>query len=223
MLNNALEHLKLGKFILVHDDEYRENEVDMIIAAEFITPDRVARLRLHAGGLICIAIDHVLGKNIGIEYMHDILYNYYNANDSLKKMIIGLAPYGDKSSFSISVNHIKTYTGITDVDRAITIKEMANLCRIDKPMDYFVSSFKTPGHIPILIASNKLLIDRKGHTEMSICLAKLANITPVTVICEMLDADTHNALSSKKAEKYAKQNSIPFISSHELLELSNVY
>ena len=73
-----------------------------------------------------------------------------------------------------------------------------------------------------MIASKGLLETRQGHTEMSIYLAKLAGLTPVTAICEMMDAETYTALSIEKAEKYAKQNGIPLIDGKELVEYSKV-
>ena len=138
-------------------------------------------------------------------------------------MIMGLAPYGDRPTFSISINHYQTYTGITDRDRAITIREMTNLHLSDDPRSKFISSFKTPGHVPILIASKGLLRQRRGHTEMSVYLMELAGLTPVTAICEMMDSETYSALSVEKAEKFAKQNGIPFLDGKELLEYSKVH
>ena len=99
---------------------------------------------------------------------------------------------------------------------------MAKIFELENKKKKFVSSFKTPGHIPLLIASKGLLDSRQGHTEMSVYLAKLANLIPVTAICEMMDAETYMALSLDKAEKYAKQNGIPLIDGKELLEYSKV-
>jgi len=99
---------------------------------------------------------------------------------------------------------------------------MANLCNSENPKKQFVSSFKTPGHIPLLLASDGLLSSRKGHTEMSIYLTKLAKLHPVSAICEMMDAETYAALSVEKAKKYAKENAIPFLYGKELYEFSRV-
>ena len=123
---------------------------------------------------------------------------------------------------SISINHKQTYTGITDRDRALTIKEMSTLYQKENPKQFFNSTFKTPGHVPLLIASNGLLSSRTGHTEMSVYLTQLANLSPITAICEMMDSETYSALSVDKAEKYAKENAIPFIDGKELLEFSKV-
>ena len=221
-LDEALSSLRRGDFILLHDEGKRENEVDMVIAAEFVTPKHIARMRMDAGGLICMSINHALASNIGLDYMHEILSSSQNFDASLKKMIIGTAPYGDRPSFSISINHKNTFTGITDKERAFTISEMAQLYKnesSDKKI-LFNSNFKTPGHVPLLIASEGLLSSRLGHTEMSIYLMKLAGLSPVTAICEMLDSQTYTALSTDKAKKYAKDNAIPYFDGAELVKFS---
>ncbi len=217
-LESGLESLKRGEFVLLFDSAGRENEIDMVVAAEYVTPEHVARMRQNAGGLLCIAIDNDFANSLGLRYMHDILAE----SSTDKEMIMGLAPYGDRPTFSISINHYQTYTGITDKDRSLTIREMAKIFKIENKKRRFVSSFKTPGHVPLLLASKGLLENRKGHTEMSIYLTKLAGLTPVTAICEMMDAETYSALSVNKAEKYAKQNGIPLIDGKELLEYSKV-
>lgn len=219
-LESGLQSLKRGEFVLLFDSAGRENEIDMVVAAEFVTPEHVARMRQHAGGLLCIAIDNNFANSLDLRYMHEILAKSDVTN---KEMIMGLAPYGDHPTFSISVNHYQTYTGITDKDRSLTIREMANIFNVENKKKKFVSSFKTPGHIPLLIASKGLLNTRQGHTEMSVYLAQIAGLTPVTAICEMMDAETYTALSLDKAEKYAKQNAIPLIDGKELLEYAKVH
>ena len=218
-LESGLQSLKRGEFALLFDSAGRENEIDMVVAAEFVTPEHVARMRQHAGGLLCIAIDNDFGNSLGLRYMHDILAE----SSTDKEMIMGLAPYGDRPTFSISINHYQTYTGITDKDRSLTIQEMAKIFNVENKKKKFISSFKTPGHVPLLLASKGLLESRQGHTEMSIYLTKLADLTPVTAICEMMDAETYTALSLEKAEKYARQNAIPLIDGKELLEYSKVH
>ena len=180
-LESSLESLKRGEFVLLFDSAGRENEIDMVVAAEFITPEHIVRMRQHAGGLLCMALENNFANSLKLQYMHEILSNSEISN---KEMIMGLAPYGDHPTFSLSINHYQTYTGITDKDRALTIKEMANLFHIENKQKKFSSSFKTPGHVPLLIASKGLLSSRQGHTEMSVYLAQIAGLTPVTAICE---------------------------------------
>jgi 3,4-dihydroxy 2-butanone 4-phosphate synthase len=219
-LELGLQSLKRGEFVLLFDSAGRENEVDMVVAAEFITPEHVARMRQHAGGLLCIAIDNMFANSLELRYMHEILAESPISN---KEMIMGLAPYGDHPTFSLSINHYQTFTGITDNDRSLTIREMANIFKVENQKKKFASSFKIPGHVPLLIASKGLLAARQGHTEMSVYLTHLADLIPVAAICEMMDAETYNALSVDKAEKYAKQNAIPLIDGKELLEYAKVH
>ncbi len=218
-LEEAISSLRQGRFILLHDDGKRENEVDMVMAGEFVTPEHIARMRQDAGGLICMSINHAFASSLGLNYMHDILSKSQGVDTESKKMIIGTAPYGDRPSFSIAINHKNTFTGITDKDRALTISEMAKLYKSTEKnkKQIFINEFKTPGHVPLLIASQNLLSERLGHTEMSIYLSKLADLSPVTVICEMLDSETYTALSIDKAITYAKENSIPYFDGEELV------
>lgn len=224
-LNEAVASLRRGEFILLHDAGKRENEVDMVVAAEFITPAHIARMRQHAGGLICLAINNSFANSLGLNYMHDILSDSKKVDIESKKMIIGVAPYGDQPSFSISINHVHTFTGVTDHDRSLTIKEMANLYNDlqENRKQRFISFFKTPGHVHVLIAKNGLLSNRLGHTEMSIYLTEIAKLSPAAAICEMLDSESYTALSVEKARKYANENAIPFIEGKDLLEFSKVH
>lgn len=218
-IESGLESLRRGEFVLLFDSAGRENEIDMVAAAEFVTPEHVARMRQHAGGLLCAAVENSFARSLGLRYMHEILAE----SGPAQEMVMGLAPYGDHPTFSISINHYQTYTGITDRDRSLTIRELANIHGVENKKKRFVSSFKTPGHVPLLIASERLLRERQGHTEMSVCLAQLAGLTPVTAICEMMDAETYTALSVDKAHRYAKHNGIPLIDGKELVEYARVH
>ncbi|MDI1494882.1 MAG: 3,4-dihydroxy-2-butanone-4-phosphate synthase [Cenarchaeum symbiont of Oopsacas minuta] len=219
-LEHAIESLRCGKFILLYDSKERENEIDMVVAAQMAEPEHIARMRQHGGGLICLALDGQFGKNLGLKYMHDMLKD--SLDPKLHKMIPNRSPYGDRPSFSIHVNHRHTYTGITDSDRALTAREIASLYGKTNLKEKFVSSFVTPGHLPLLLASKGMLTERRGHTEMSVYLLKVAGLSPVSIICEMMDAQTYTALSFDKASKYAKQNDIPFVDGAELLEHAKV-
>ncbi|RNJ76167.1 MAG: 3,4-dihydroxy-2-butanone-4-phosphate synthase [Nitrosopumilus sp. H8] len=218
MLESALDSLRRGEFVLLFDSAGRENEIDMVVAAEFITPEHVSRMRQHAGGLVCTALENSLAESLRLRYMHEML-----AESEHRDMVLGLAPYGDHPSFSISVNHGSTYTGITDRDRALTIQEMAMLYDVPDRRKKFASSFKTPGHVPLLVAADGLLAERRGHTEMSVYLARLAGLTPVTAVCEMLDAQTYAALSVEGAQKFARQHAMPLVDGEELLGYAKVH
>ena len=112
-LQEAISSLRKGDFILLHDESTRENEVDMVVAADLVTPEHISRMRQDAGGLICLSINYTFATSLGLNYMHDILFNSQNMDVDSKRMIIGTAPYGDRPSFSISINHMSTFTGPT--------------------------------------------------------------------------------------------------------------
>jgi 3,4-dihydroxy 2-butanone 4-phosphate synthase len=217
-LAEAIAALKAGRFVLVHDDKGRENEIDMVVAAEHVKPHHVATMRNDAGGLICLAVANEVTAKLGLVYMHDMIADMGKVNPVFSKLTEGKAAYGDKPSFSISVNHRSTYTGITDHDRALTISKMAEICKnIDSGgVEEFAKDFRAPGHVPILIASKRLLHDRMGHTELCVYLAKLAGIVPAVAICEMMDSATHRALTIEAAQKYASKFGIPLIDASEL-------
>lgn len=217
-LEDAIVAFSAGKFLLVHDGKGRENEVDMVIAAEFVTPEHVGIMRRHAGGLICTAITSEVALKLGLMYMHDILEHMSTTAPMLSKISSSKAPYGDRPAFSISVNHRDTYTGITDYDRALTINKIADVCKninSDGP-ERFSNSFRAPGHVPILIASKGLLDDRIGHTELCVYLAQVSGLIHSVVMCEMLDLNTHHALTIDEAKKYAKENSILILEGSQL-------
>jgi 3,4-dihydroxy 2-butanone 4-phosphate synthase len=217
-LAEAIVALKAGRFVLVHDDKGRENEIDMVVAAEHVKSRHIATMRNDAGGLVCLAIANEITAKLGLVYMHDMIADMGRVNPVFSKLTEGKAAYGDKPSFSISVNHRSTYTGITDYDRALTISKMAEICKsIDNgAVEEFAKNFRAPGHVPILIASKRLLHDRMGHTELCVYLAKLAGITPAVAICEMMDSTTHKALTIEAAQVYASKSSIPLIEASEL-------
>ena len=217
-LAEAIAALKAGRFVLVHDDKARENEIDMVVAAEHIKPYHIAAMRKDAGGLVCLAVANEITSKLGLVYMHDIIADMGKINPIFSKLTEGRTTYGDKPSFSIAVNHRSTHTGITDEDRALTILKMAEVCQnIDKGgIEQFARDFRAPGHVPILIASKRLLHDRMGHTELCIHLTQLADITPAVTICEMMDSVTHRALSIEAGQKYAAKFGIPLIDASEL-------
>lgn len=219
-IKDAISTLKQGKIVLMHDSDYRENETDMVIAAQHATPDHIKTMRRDAGGLICVAMRFDTARKLGLPYMSGVLQIASEKYPNLLELINSQASYG-RSAFSISVNHRRTFTGITDLDRALTIKKIARLCNLaiqglDDVKYRFASNFRAPGHVQLLIASDGLISKRVGHTELSVYLAQLAGLTPVTVICEMLDDRTHRSLPPQSAQDYAKIHGIPFIEGYEI-------
>ncbi|MDM7913628.1 MAG: 3,4-dihydroxy-2-butanone-4-phosphate synthase [Methanotrichaceae archaeon] len=226
MIDDAVKALRAGEIILLYDFDNRERETDLVMAAEFVTPNHIFQLRRDAGGLICVAIDPVACSKLGIPYIADVLRwagssgNGFGAIESICERA-GDIPYDSKSSFSLWVNHRKTFTGITDIDRALTITRLAEVTKqsMNGRKIEFGSEFRSPGHVPLLRAAPGLLNDRRGQTELSIVLARAAKVTPAMVMCEMLDGETGRSLSKEGAVKYADKHGLAFIEGKDVEEL----
>jgi len=224
-LEKAKEALRNGKMILLYDADDREGETDLVIPAICTTPADVARMRCDGGGLICVAVHGDAADRLGLPFMSELLKSVsLNGHSSLRSMVEkkGDIPYDARSSFSLWVNHRDTFTGITDNDRAFTIKKVGET--VEKVMKGekldFGSDFRSPGHVALLRAASGLLDERRGQTELSIKLALMAGITPSMVVCEMLDSCTGKALSKEDARKYGIRHQMPFIEGKELLSIT---
>lgn len=217
MIEKAINELREGEMVLIHDSSSREDEVDLVMATEFTKAEDVARMRLDGGGLICLAVDRDIWEMLGLPFMADILASSQKRSPLLNYLKADDIPYDEKSSFSVTINHRKTFTGITDKDRALTIREMGEFCK-DLPKqrikEEFGKQFRSPGHVPLLLSSG--LDKRAGHTELSTALLKMAPLTPVAMICEMLDAETKKSLSREKAQEYARKNQLVFLEGSEI-------
>ncbi|MBA3750743.1 MAG: 3,4-dihydroxy-2-butanone-4-phosphate synthase, partial [Nitrosopumilus sp.] len=153
-ISEAVTALRNGNLVLIHDDTNREDEIDMVVAAENILPKHISTMRKDAGGLICTAIAKEISIKLGLPYMYDILKIFGTSNRSISLINRNTSPYGDKPSFSITLNHVNTYTGITDYDRALTISSLAKICKELDPteieanktiIEEFQNNFVTPG------------------------------------------------------------------------------
>lgn len=221
MIEEALKAFRRGEPVLIYDFDDREGETDIAIPAFSVTPEDVAMMRIDGGGLICVAIHPVATQRLKLPFMHDILKA---ASEKLNELAsVSMAKdikYDSRSSFSLWVNHRDTFTGITDRDRALTIR------RVGEVVDYvmmgndfdFGSEFRSPGHVALLRAAESLTYDRVGQTELSVALAEMAGIAPAVAICEMLDSTNGKALSKGKAIEYSNCNGIPFIEGKEIVE-----
>lgn len=207
---NALEALKAGKFIVVYDGDEREGEADIMFHAKFATATKIEKLRKEAGGLICLAIDKESAKNLSFLFFTEILRKAKMENISCTK-----TAYGDQPAFALPINHKKVYTGISDEDRALTIKEMEKIINFNSKnmRNEFEKNFYSPGHIFILIGRG--IEERKGHTELGLELTKNAGLSSAIVMCEMLGKG--KALSKNQAKKYAKRNNFPFLEGREIV------
>lgn len=225
MIGDAFKALRDGKPILLYDFDDREMETDIVIPAENTTPREVFRLRRDGGGLICTAIDPAACDRLGIPYIVDVLRyagnsgNGFRAIESIYERV-GDIPYDAKSSFSLWVNHRKTFTGITDNDRSLTITKLGEITRkaLSGEQVDFGAEFRSPGHMPLLRAAPGLLRDRRGQTELSIVLARAAGITPAMVMCEMMDGETGKALQKDDAIAYGKTHGLVFVEGREVVD-----
>lgn len=214
----AIRDLSSGKPVLIFDSPTRESEIDMVYYAGFVGVDEVYYLRTLAGGLICYATSRTLGDVLGLKYMQELLESQGYSR------LIKRPRYGDVSPFSIYVNHISVRTGISDLDRALTIKELhrvielAMLGRIDEARSKFYTEFYAPGHVPVLLARQPT--ERRGHTELAVALSSMAGLHPSVVFAEMLDRGVSLELS--KAERLAAENGYSLISGDEIIEAWDV-
>lgn len=163
-IEEAITDLKLGKPIIVVDDENRENEGDFVALSEKVTPELINFLITHGKGLVCVSLPPEHVKNIGLLPMVD-----QNTD-----------PYG--TAFTVSVDHKNTTTGISAAERANTILALTD------PHAH-ISDFKQPGHMFPLIAKDGGVLTRPGHTEAAVDLALLSGAFPSGVICEIIKDD----------------------------------
>lgn len=220
MIEEAIEAFRRGKPVLIYDFDHREGETDIAIPAVKVKPKDVAMMRNDGGGLICVSIPFETAEKLGLPFMHEILEFSSSKFPALEKLAHFDIKYDSRSSFSLWVNHRDTYTGITDRDRALTIRKIGEAVEsVEKGKEFdFGSEFRSPGHVAILKAAKNLVLERVGQTELSVAIAKIAGITPAVAICEMLDDKTGRALKKEDAIRYAEENGIPFVEGKEVVE-----
>jgi 3,4-dihydroxy 2-butanone 4-phosphate synthase len=222
-IQDALTSLQKGRFILIYDNDSRESETDLVMASQYVTPESIKRMRKDGGGLIFLMISHPAAQKLQLPFLTDLFSHVNPQYPVLKALIPNDIPYDTKSSFSIYINHRKTFTGITDNDRSLTMKRFAELVNITKNKDsdtavkMFGKEFRSPGHVPICIASEKLLNERKGHTELVISLLEMAGLTPVGSGCEIM-GEYGKALPKEDAKKYAEKNNLVFLEGNDIIK-----
>lgn len=192
-IEQALDDLRAGKFIVVADDEDRENEGDLICAAEFITPQMVNFL-MRAKGMICVALSPDRVAQLGLTMMG------HENTDALR------------TAYTVTVDAASKHgvtTGISAADQAATIRLMG------APTTH-PSDFRRPGHVHPLRAREGGVLQRVGHTEAAVDLMRLAQLQPAGVICEILNDD---GATAKRAEldPFARANSLTFITVAQLV------
>jgi len=222
-VERALRALRSGEFVLVFDGEGREEETDLAIASEFITPEAVRTLRKDAGGWVCTTVPPDAREKIGLPYLQDVLQDSAGRYPILRDLVPERLPYDRRSAFSITVSHRDTRTGVTDVDRALTIRRFAEVAREALrrengwAMHAFAEEFRAPGHVALLNPAPRLLEERKGHTELVTALLQMAGIVPSATICEML-GDDGRALRKADAKAYADAHNLVYLEGRQILE-----
>jgi 3,4-dihydroxy 2-butanone 4-phosphate synthase len=217
-----LTDLQQGKFVLVFDNESREGETDFVIASQFITPDAVKRMRKEGGGLIFLMTASTIAQTLQLPFLADLFSDVSDRYPVLKGLTPNDIPYDTKSSFSLYINHRKTFTGITDNDRSLTMKKFAEPANDIEGMEtttamkHFGKEFRSPGHIPICVASKQLLKERKGHTELVVALLQMAGLTQVGSGCEIM-GDNGRSLPKEDARRYAEKNKFTFLEGNEIV------
>ncbi|WP_272930561.1 3,4-dihydroxy-2-butanone-4-phosphate synthase [Acetobacter persici] len=191
-LRRAVEALRAGRMVIMVDDEDRENEGDLVMAAEFMTPEAMNFMITHARGLVCLPLTPAQVEKLQLPMM---------VRDNT-------ARHGTAFTVSIEAREGVT-TGISAADRAHTIQVAAS--ETAQPMD-----LATPGHIFPLRAAPGGVLERIGHTEGSLDLLRLAGLRPAAVICEILNED--GTMARRPAlEVYGQQHDMPIISIAELV------
>lgn len=188
----VIADIRAGKMVILIDEEDRENEGDIILAAEFVTPEAINFMVTHCRGLVCLSLTEERCKQLGLEQM---------VRDNR-------APLGTAFTASIEAAHGIT-TGISAFDRAHTVQ--AAVARNAKPEDIVM-----PGHIFPLTARKGGVLIRAGHTEAGCDLAHMAGLEPAAVICEVLKEDGSMARLADLAE-FSKKHDVKIAAISDLI------
>ena len=191
-IDEAIAAIRRGELIIVMDDEDRENEGDLICAAETVTPEHINFMVTHGRGMVCMPVLPELCAKFDLGQM---------VQDNT-------APLG--TAFTVTVDHISCKTGITAQERAATIRALAD------PKSK-ITDFVRPGHIFPLEAKEGGVLRRAGHTESVIDLTRLAGMRPCGVLCEILD-DTGNRANTETLMKMAEEYRLKIITVADLIK-----
>lgn len=213
-MEEIIKALQNNEIIIVTDDENRENEADMICAGEKVTGEMINIMAKYARGLICTPI----GKNIARQF--DLEMMVKNNTDN------------HETAFTVSIDHVDTETGISAFERAQTIRALAD-------NNTKASDFRRPGHVFPLIAKDRGVLVREGHTEATIDLMKIVKLKEIGLCCEIMADDGHmlrgkavvelaeklgmKMTSVAEIKKYIKENKLDFSKNEEnFLEKTNI-
>lgn len=195
-IEEALEALRNGEIILVTDDEDRENEGDMICAAQFATTETVNFMAAHAKGLICMPMSAEICSRLHLPQMVD-----FNTDNH-------------STAFTVSVDHIDTTTGISAAERGLTARAVADPA--SKPDD-----FRRPGHMFPLMSKKNGVLEREGHTEATVDLMRLAGLEECGLCCEIM-RDDGTMMRTEELQQKAVEWGMKFITIQQLKEYRKV-
>ncbi len=191
-IEKAIEDIREGKFVIVVDDEDRENEGDFIIAAEKITPDKVNFMLQHGRGVLCVPLPET--RCAELDLVHQVANN---------TSMLG-------TPFTVTVDKLEgCTTGVSAEDRAATIRALADPTSTPQ-------TFGRPGHINPLYAQERGVLQRAGHTEAAVDLARLAGLQPVAALIEIMNEDGTMA-RMPQLEKVAEEYGLSLISIKDLI------
>ncbi len=191
-IEKAIEDIREGKFVIVVDDEDRENEGDFIIAAEKITPDKVNFMLQHGRGVLCVPLPET--RCAELDLVHQVATN---------TSMLG-------TPFTVTVDKLEgCTTGVSAEDRAATIRALADPTSTPQ-------TFGRPGHINPLYAQERGVLQRAGHTEAAVDLARLAGLQPVAALIEIMNEDGTMA-RMPQLEKVAEEYGLSLISIKDLI------
>jgi len=192
-VTQAIDRLKSGEMIILTDDHDREDEADIIIAGQHITPQQINFLLTHVRGTICLSMSEVHAKQIGIQRLAPQHSHAFTA------------PFGMPIDAVAGIS-----TGVSATDRATTIA-------VASQTDTTPEHICVPGHIATLIANPNGVLARRGHTEASVDLMKLAGLNQAAVICEIVLADGSMA-RGETLKAFAKTHQLPILSIEALAQ-----
>lgn len=191
-IEDAIEDIKNGEMVIVVDDEDRENEGDLVMAAEKADKDSINFMIKKARGLVCTPLKEKRIKELNLPQMVE------NNTDT------------HETAFTVSVDYKDTTTGISAHERALTIKKLAD-------ENAKAKDFKRPGHVFPLTAREGGVLRRAGHTEAAVDLAKLAGLKPAGVICEIIKEDG-NMARMPELKKFAEAYDLKIITIEDLIK-----
>lgn len=189
-IEEALEALRAGRLILVSDDENRENEGDLICAAQFATQENVNFMAVRAKGLICMPMSEDYVRKLQFPQM--VSHNTDN----------------HETAFTVSVDHVSTTTGISAAERSVT----AMKCVDD---DAKPSDFRRPGHMFPLLAKKHGVLERNGHTEATVDLLRLAGLKTCGLCCEVM-RDDGTMMRTQELQEKAREWGLVFVTIKDL-------